>query len=449
MPTFNPYPYQSRAVDFIADHPRCALFLDMGLGKTAITLAAIRDALFDSLTASRVLVIAPKSTAVNTWPAERCKWTNFWGMRMGVAVGTAKQRHEVIDNPPEVTVINRENVAWLVGKAAGTWPWDMVVLDESSSFKSHRSARWKALRKVLPKIRRMVLLTGTPSPNGLEDLWAQIWLLDRGARLGSTLTQYRTRWFYPGAHNGDVVYQWLPRKGAREEIASKLSDICMSMKAEDYISVPEISDIDVPVAMEPWAAAAYAKFQRDLLLPCRDGAEVAATTAAALVNKLLQYTGGHVYDDAGKAHDTTSVKLDALKEIVEVASSPVLVFYGFRSEIPSLLSIEGAELFDGSPDMLSRWNAGSIPVLLAHPASMAYGLNMQEGGHVMVWYTLTWNLELYEQAKARLHRQGQKRPVMNYRLVCRGTVDEKVCNGLAQKTRIQDTLMAMIKQQKI
>ena len=297
---------------------------------------------------------------------------------------------------------------------------------------------------MLPKFSRMVLLTGTPSPNGLEDLWAQVWLLDQGARLGRTLGAYRQRWFHPGAHSGDVVYEWIPNKGAQAEIASKLADICMSMKAADYISVPAISDIDVPVVLDPKAMAAYNRFQRELLLSVADGQEIMATTAAALVNKLLQYTGGHVYDDDGVAHATTSAKLDALSEIVEAATSPVLVFYGFRSEIPGLMTLKGAELFDGSPAMMERWNAGSIPVLLAHPASMAYGLNMQAGGHVMVWYSLTWNQELYEQAKARLHRQGQKMPVMNYRLVCPGTVDEKVCNSLARKTDIQNLLMSMI-----
>ena len=291
----------------------------------------------------------------------------------------------------------------------------------------------------------MVLLTGTPSPNGLLDLWPQIWLLDKGARLGKTLTGYKSQYFSPGAHNGAIVYQWFPKKGAKEEIARRLSDICMSMKAEDYIEVPAITDIDVAVEMESSAAKAYVKFQQELLLPCKDGTEVAATTAAALVNKLLQYTGGHIYDDDGMAHDTTDAKFEALREIVEAATSPVLVFYYFRSEIESLLTLEGAELFDGSPAVLKRWNAGEIPVLLAHPASMAYGLNMQEGGHVMVWYTLTWNLELYEQAKARLHRQGQTKPVQNYRLICKGTVDEKVCLGLEKKNKIQDTLMQMIK----
>lgn len=442
---FNPYPYQSRAIDFIAGHPRCALFLDMGLGKTAVTLTAIAQALFDDMTASHVLVIAPKSTAVNTWPSEVAKWDGFDSLTMGVAVGTAAKRKKVLEDLPDITVINRENVPWLVSEVGSDWPYDMVVLDESSSFKNPRSARWKALRRMLPKISRMVLLTGTPSPNGLEDLWAQVWLLDQGARLGRTLGAYRQRWFHPGAHSGDVVYEWLANKGAQAEIASKLADICMSMKAADYISVPAISDIDVPVVLDPKAMAAYNRFQRELLLSVADGQEIMATTAAALVNKLLQYTGGHVYDDDGVAHATTSAKLDALSEIVEAATSPVLVFYGFRSEIPGLMTLKGAELFDGSPAMMERWNVGSIPVLLAHPASMAYGLNMQAGGHVMVWYSLTWNQELYEQAKARLHRQGQKMPVMNYRLVCPGTVDVRVCDSLSRKTNIQNLLMSMIK----
>lgn len=442
---FNPYPYQSRAIDFIADHPRCALFLDMGLGKTAVTLTAIARALWDDLTVSHALVVAPKSTAVNTWPSEVAKWDGFRDMTLEVAVGTVKHRQAVVDSPCDVTVINRENVPWLVNYAGEAWPYDMVVLDESSSFKNHQSARWKALKKMLPKITRLVLLTGTPSPNGLEDLWAQIYLLDGGKRLGHTLTSFRNRWFYPGARNGDVVYQWIPRRGADKEISVALSDVCMSMKAADYISVPAISDIDVPVVLDPKALAAYNRFQRELLLSVADGQEIMATTAAALVNKLLQYTGGHVYDEDGVAHATTSAKLETLKELLEAADSPVLVFYGFKSEIPSLQSLPGAELFDGSPDMLARWNDGGIPVLLAHPASMAYGLNMQRGGSIMVWYSLTWNLELYEQAKARLHRQGQTRPVRNYRLVCPGTVDERVAASLGKKSKVQDLLMSMIK----
>lgn len=442
-----PHAYQDRAVRWILDNPKCALWLDMGLGKTVVTLTAVASLLYDTFSVNRVLIIAPKSVAVNTWPAEVAKWDHLAGMELAVAVGTADQRRRALNGGAPVVAINRENVAWLVKECAPYWPFDMVVLDESSSFKDHRTARWKALRKVMPGVARLVELTGTPSPNGLEDLWAQAYLLDCGKRLFPTLTAFRMRWFYPGAHNGDTVYEWLPRKEAKVEIPQRMSDIAMCMKAEDYLDVPEMSEIDVAVALEPPAMKYYRKLEKDLLLPV-DGTTITALTAASLLGKLLQYTGGAVYDEDGKAHDVSDAKLDALEALVESAGSPVLVFYGFRSEIPRIMARLAAyqpRLFSGQEDLLEQWNKGGVRVLLAHPGSTAYGLNMQSGGHIMVWYSLTWSLELYEQAVARLHRQGQRNRTLVYRLICPGTADEAVAKALRTKDGVQSALMARVK----
>lgn len=444
---YTPHPYQRRACAWILEHPKCALWLDMGLGKTVVTLTAIGELLYDSFEVSRVLIVAPKSVAVNTWPSEVRKWDHLAGVGLAVAVGTAVQRRKALNSGAPVVVINRENVSWLVKECAPHWPFDMVVLDESSSFKDHRTTRWKSLRRVIMHVRRLVELTGTPSPNGLEDLWAQAWLLDGGRRLCRTLTEYRTRWFYPGAHNGDTVYEWLPRATAKTEIPERMADIAMCMKAEDYLTVPELSEVDVPVALEPSEMKAYRRFEKELLLPV-DGTEITAVTAASLLGKLMQFTGGAVYDEDGGAHDVSDAKLDALEALVEAADGPVLVFYGYRSEILRImrrLAGYGPRLFSGQEDLLEEWNKGAVRVLLAHPASTAYGLNMQAGGHIMVWYSLTWSLELYEQAVARLHRQGQKERTLVYRLLCPGTADESVARALKTKDSVQGALMDRVK----
>lgn len=445
MKVYNPYNYQRRAIAHILNHHFCALWLDMGLGKTAVTLTAIAE-LLDSLEARRVLVIAPLSVARNTWTAERDKWQHLRGLTIEVAVGTEKQRIAAIEAEAEVTVINRENVEWLVSHSSKTaWPFDMVVIDEASSFKNPASRRFKALRKIRPQVRRLVELTGTPSPNGLMDLWAQAWLLDFGQRLGRTLTAYRNGFFKPGRHNGPVVYEWKPLLGSAEMITRRLSDICLSMQAADYLQLPDLLTVDIPVRLDDADIERYRKFERDNLIELQ-GDEITATQAATLTGKLLQYTGGGVYDDAGQYVAVHAAKIAALTELVESAGEPVLVFYAFAGERERILAeIPEARHFTGQPEILRQWNEGKVPVLLCHPASVGYGLNLQGGGRLIVWFSPTWNLEHYRQANARLHRQGQQKPVAVYRLLVPDTVDARVVDALEGKGTLQDFVLDAVK----
>jgi len=450
---YTPHAYQERATRFIIDHPNCALFLDMGLGKSVITLTAIQQLMEDYLEINKVLVIAPKSVARNTWPSELRKWDHLKGLRMSVVMGTVAQRKKALDADADIYVTNRDNVKWLVDYCDLTlvkWPFNCVVLDESSSFKNPQSRRYKALRRMRWLIYRMIALTGTPSPNGLMDLWAQIELLDKGARLGRTLTTYRTRYFNPGRHNGHVVYEWRPKAGAREQITEAISDICLSMRAEDYLEMPDLIPAGTDIILTEEEAKGYADFEKEQLMEV-DDTEIEALTAAALTNKLLQYTGGAVYDSEHEWHEVGRSKLDVLSDLVETAGEPVLIFYAYKHELARIqeeLKDYQPVVFTGEPEILGSWNRGEIRVLLCHPASVAYGLNMQEGGRIIVWYTPTWNLELYEQANARLHRQGQERPVLIYHLIALGTVDERVMEALSGKSSMQDYLMRRIKELK-
>lgn len=450
---YTPHAYQERATRFIIDHPNCALFLDMGLGKSVITLTAIQQLMEDYLEINKVLVIAPKSVARNTWPAELMKWDHLKDLRMSVVMGTEKQRKKALEADADIYVTNRDNVKWLVDYCDLTlvkWPFNCVVLDESSSFKNPQSRRYKALRRMRWLIYRMIALTGTPSPNGLMDLWAQIELLDKGARLGRTLTTYRSRYFNPGRHNGHVVYEWRPKAGAREQITEAISDICLSMRAEDYLEVPDLIPAGTDIILSEEEAKGYADFEKEQLMEV-DDTEIEALTAAALTNKLLQYTGGAVYDSEHEWHEVGRSKLDVLSDLVETAGEPVLIFYAYKHELARIqeeLKDYQPMVFTGEPEILDSWNRGEIRVLLCHPASVAYGLNMQEGGRIIVWYTPTWNLELYEQANARLHRQGQERPVLIYHLIALGTVDERVMDALSGKSSMQDYLMRRIKELK-
>lgn len=450
---YTPHAYQERATRFIIDHPNCALFLDMGLGKSVITLTAIQQLMEDYLEINKVLVIAPKSVARNTWPAELMKWDHLKDLRMSVVMGTEKQRKKALEADADIYVTNRDNVKWLVDYCdliLVKWPFNCVVLDESSSFKNPQSRRYKALRRMRWLIYRMIALTGTPSPNGLMDLWAQIELLDKGARLGRTLTTYRSRYFNPGRHNGHVVYEWRPKAGAREQITEAISDICLSMRAEDYLEVPDLIPAGTDIILSEEEAKGYADFEKEQLMEV-DDTEIEALTAAALTNKLLQYTGGAVYDSEHEWHEVGRSKLDVLSDLVETAGEPVLIFYAYKHELARIqeeLKDYQPMVFTGEPEILDSWNRGEIRVLLCHPASVAYGLNMQEGGRIIVWYTPTWNLELYEQANARLHRQGQERPVLIYHLIALGTVDERVMDALSGKSSMQDYLMRRIKELK-
>ena len=450
---FVPHAYQQRAIDFILDHPKCALFMDMGLGKTVVTLTAVQQLKEDYLEVSKILVIAPKSVARNTWPSECRKWDHLKGLRVSVVMGTETQRRKAISAEADVYVVNRENLTWMVNyhdQVLVTWPYNCVVIDESSSFKNPQSKRYKALRRMRWKIWRIIELTGTPSPNGLMDLWSQIELLDGGQRLGRTLTTYRTNYFTPGRNNGHVVYEWRPKPGAKERIAGQISDICLSMKAEDYLEMPDVIHAGMDIVLTDAEMKAYRTFEREQLMEV-DDTEIEAVTAAALANKLLQFSGGAIYDSEHEWHEVGRSKVEALTELVEMAAEPVLVFYAYQHELARLtVALEEFEpvLFRGEPDILERWNRGEIRVLLCHPASVSFGLNMQEGGHIIVWYTPTWNLEQYLQANARLHRQGQRRPVILYHLVALGTLDERVMSALAGKSTCQEFVMQRIKELK-
>ena len=444
---YQPHEYQKRATQFIIDNRYCALFLDMGLGKTVSTLTAIDILKNDYLEIDKVLVIAPKSVALNTWSGETAKWDHLRKLRISVAMGTAAQRSKAIERDADIYVTNRDNVKWIVDYfKKEPWPFDTVVLDESSSFKNPSSQRFKALRKIRPQLRRVIELTGTPSPNGLMDLWPQIWLLDMGERLGRTLGSYRSEFFTAGRRNGAVVYDWIARPGARQRISKRLADISMSMQASDYLDMPDVIDGGLTLALSPDEMRDYQAFQKEQLMQL-DNTDIEAVTAAALTNKLLQYTGGALYDDQHNWHEVSTAKLEALQDIVESTDESVLIYYQYQSEKDRILKmLPDAVTFTGEPELLESWNAGKIRLMLAHPASVAYGLNMQAGGHIRVWYTPTWNLELYMQANARLHRQGQTKPVVIYHLIAAGTIDERVMQALNCKNGSQAALLKHIKE---
>ena len=409
-----------------------------------VTLTAIDRLIYDYMCVARVLVIAPKKVAEATWQDEAGKWDHLKRLRFSTALGSAKERERAVNAKADITIINRENVAWLVDYFGYRWPFDMVVVDESSSFKSAASKRFKALRRVLPRIRSVVLLTGTPSPNGIEDLWSQIYLLDQGERLGKFITHYRARYF---DHN-PWRHEYVPKPGAFEAVRAKIGDICVSMRAEDYLQLPELVVHDVPVALDEKAAKAYRQLEREMVMEV-DGGELSATSAAALTNKLLQLCGGCVYGEDGEAHRVHDAKLEALSELLDGIGEPVLLFYGYRHELPGLRTVAAhggrrvRELSDAGD--AAAWNRGEVDVLLAHPASCAYGLNLQAGGRNVVWYTLTWSLELYQQANARLHRQGQEKPVIVHRLLVKGGVDEDVAKALEGKDESQAALIEALK----
>ena len=446
---YNPHTYQTRLKDFIISNRYAFLTVDMGLGKTVTTLTAVRELLEDYLEAERVLVIAPKSVAENTWTSECAKWDHLAHLRVSVVMGTEAQRIKALETPADIYVINRDNVVWLTEHLGNSWDFDTVIVDESSSFKNPQARRFKALRKVRPRIRRVILLTGTPSPNGHMDLWAQMWLIDMGERLGRTLGSFRTKYFKPGRSNGHVVYDWHLLPGAGDKISAKMQDVTVSLKAEDWLEVPDLIETDTLIALSPTETKAYRDFERDQLMSL-DGKDIEALTAAALANKLLQFTGGAMYDTEHGWHTVGDAKLRALEDLVETAGDePVLVFYQYKHELERLqerFKPLQPVTFSGEPEILKKWNEGSIKMLLCQPASVQYGLNMQEGGHIIVWYTPTWNLEQYQQANARLHRQGQERPVLCYRLICAGTIDERVVKALNVKDNAQETLLRLIRE---
>lgn len=444
---FRPHDYQQRAINFILEHDAAGLFLEMGLGKTAITLTAIDKLMNDLFEVSRVLVIAPLRVAEDTWSRESSKWDHLKHLKISKILGPAEERRRAMTADADVYVINRENVVWLVdtlAKARIKWPFDMVVIDELSSFKSNQSKRFKALRKVRPLIDRIVGLTGTPAANSLMDLWAEIYLLDRGQRLGNTIGNYRSAYFRPGYCNGNIVYKWQALPGAMKAITSKISDITVSMKAEDYIQLPDRIDSTISVKLDKKAMDKYREMEQKSLLEL-EGSEVVALDAAAVMSKLLQMANGFIYDENHNAIHIHDGKLEALDEIIEASDGPVLVYYNFTADKDSLLQKYTKARQLENDKTIAEWNDGKIDILLAHPASVAYGLNLQEGGHIIVWYGIPWSLELYQQANARLHRQGQDKPVLVYHITAEGTADEDVIRKLAAKDVTQSALIEVLK----
>ena len=435
---FAPYPHQLAGIDWIINHPACALLWGMGTGKTVTTLTAVDRLLYDQLEDGPVLVIAPKRVAENTWSKECAKWEHLHHLRVVKIMGDAQQRQKALvhvhKKTADIFVINRENVAWLVEYYKGLWPFRIVVIDELSSFKSAQAKRWKALRRVRGRIRRIIGLTGTPRPNGLEDLWPEVYLLDQGERLGRTLSQFRAQYLVPEKMNGHIVYSYRPREGAEAEVYGKLSDICMSIRKEDVLSLPgqiyEDIVLEAPLAL----LKQYKAFERDKVLECLDAdGEIVAGTAAALTNKLLQYANGAIYDMDGQVHHLHDIKLDALEEMVEAAGGdPVLVLYAYKHDADRIRERIACRALD-KPEDIDAWNAGQIPVALAHPASIGHGLNLQDGGHIIIWYGMTWSLELYQQANERLNRPGQKNVCRIYHLILGGTHDERVLQSLNNK----------------
>ena len=448
---FVPHPYQAYATQRIVDDPAVGLFLSMGLGKTVITLTAINELKYHRFRVARCLVVAPKKVAEATWATEAAKWDHLRHLRIIPVLGSAKRRIAALATPGDVWVINRENIPWLVDYCRHDWPFDMVVLDESSSFKNASSKRFKALRLVRPRIRRIVELTGTPSPNGLEDLWAQVYLLDGGARLGKTLTSYREAFFTQDySRPGQMYRTYSPQDGAEDRIKAAISDICVSMSAADYLELPDYVEDIVPVALDAKARRAYDALERDMLLQV-DETTITAGSAAVLNGKLLQLCSGAAYDESGQVAHVHDCKLEAFMELVEgLHGEHALVFYWFQHERDRLLEALAktglrVRVYTGAADG-AAWNAGEVDILLAHPMSCGYGLNLQQGGHHAVWYGYpNWALELYQQANARLYRQGQRYPVICHHLVVQGGMDEAVVAALHDKGDAQAALMESLR----
>jgi SNF2 family DNA or RNA helicase len=442
MKTFTPYPHQEAGIDWILSRSACALLWGMGTGKTVTTLTAIQHLLYDYMEDGPALVIAPKRVAEDTWSKEAAKWEHLKHLNVVKIMGSAKQRidalRSVYEGPfADVYVINRENVVWLVEHLGGRWPFPIVVLDELSSFKSNQAKRWKALRRVRGRIRQIIGLTGTPRPNGIEDFWPEMYLLDQGERLGRTLTAFRSKYLVPEKMNGHIVYSYKPRPGAEAEVYDKLADLCMSIRKEDVLQLPGQIYEDIELTPSKQLLTKYKQFERDAVLEVLDGDEIMAGTAAALTNKLLQFANGAIYDMDGQAHELHNVKLDALEELVEEAGGdPVLVLYAYKHDAERIRQRIPCRSLDTSAD-IDDWNAGKIPVALAHPASIGHGLNLQEGGHITIWFGLTWSLELYQQANERLNRPGQTQVCRVYHLILKGTHDERVLQALKNKDKGQ------------
>ena len=442
---FSPHNYQSYAIDYIETHPIAAVLLDMGLGKTVISLTAIADLLFDSFEAHRILVVAPLRVARDTWPAEISKWQHLKHLTYAVAVGTVKERKAALSAGADITIINRENLGWLIDSSGYEFDYDMVIIDELSSFKNHKSKRFQSLMKVRPKVKRIIGLTGTPSSNGLMDLWAEFKLLDFGERLGRFITHYRNNYFIPDKRNGEIIYSYKPMPYAEDAIYRKISDITISMKSTDHLQMPELITSQYEVQLSEEEEQRYEELKADFILELPEG-EITAANAASLTGKLSQLANGAIYDDEGNIVEFQDRKLDALEDIIESANGkPLLVAYWFKHDLQRIKKRFDVREIKTSKDIID-WNNGDIPVAVIHPASAGHGLNLQAGGSTLVWFGLTWSLELYQQTNARLWRQGQSSgTVVIEHIITKGTIDERILKALSLKEVSQNALIDAVK----
>lgn len=441
---YKPHSYQEYAIRYIETHPISALLIDMGLGKTSITLTAIRNLLFDSFEVCKVLVIAPLRVAKNTWTDEIKKWEHLNSLSYSLIIGNESERLSALNEKADIYIINRENVDWLVNKSGYKFDFDMVVIDELSSFKNHQSKRFKSLMKVRPLVKRIVGLTGTPSSNGLMDLFAEFKILDMGKRLGYFIGQYRNTYFKPDKMNGPIVYSYKPLPNAENAIYEKISDITVSMKANEYLKMPELLTSNYVVELSNSEKNQYDEMKKSLVLEITDG-EITASNAASLSNKLCQLSNGAIYDDEQNIVEIHDRKLEALEDIIEsMNGKPLLIAYWYRHDLERIKSRFSVREIKTSED-ISDWNDGKIPVALIHPASAGHGLNLQNGGSTLVWFGLTWSLELYQQTNARLYRQGQKNTVVIQHIITKGTIDEQILKALQKKNKTQADLIDAVR----
>ncbi|MGN0663382.1 MAG: SNF2-related protein [Faecalibacterium sp.] len=442
---FAPHDYQAYAIDYIETHPVAAVLLDMGLGKTVISLTAIADLLFDSFEARHILVVAPLRVARDTWPAEIEKWEHLHHLTYSVVVGTPKERCVALMSGADITIINRESLSWLIEDSGFPFDYDMVVIDELSSFKNHKSKRFRALMKVRPKVKRIIGLTGTPSSNGLMDLWAEFKLLDMGKRLGRFITQYRDDYFLPDKRNGQIIYSYKPMPNAEDAIYRKISDMTISMKSTDHLKMPELLSSKYEVRLSDEERIRYEELKSQLVLRLPEG-EVTAANAASLTGKLVQLANGAIYSDDGDTVEFHDRKLDGLEDIIEAANGkPLLVAYWFKHDLMRIKQRFDVREIKSSKD-ITDWNSGKIPVAVIHPASAGHGLNLQAGGSTLIWFGLTWSLELYQQTNARLWRQGQTAgTVVIQHIITKGTIDERILKALSMKELTQNSLIDAVK----
>ena len=442
---FSPHNYQAYAIDYIETHPIAAVLLDMGLGKTVISLTAIADLLFDSFEAHRILVVAPLRVARDTWPAEIAKWEHLQHLTYAVCVGTPKERRMALMSGADITIINRENLGWLIDSSGFDFDYDMIIIDELSSFKNHKSKRFQSLMKVRPKVKRIIGLTGTPSSNGLMDLWAEFKLLDFGERLGRFITHYRNNYFIPDKRNGEIIYSYKPMPYAEDAIYRRISDITISMKSTDHLQMPELITSQYEVQLSEEETQRYEELKADFILELPEG-EITAANAASLTGKLSQLANGAIYDDDGNIIEFHDRKLDALEDLIEAANGkPLLVAYWFKHDLQRIKKRFNVREIKSSKD-ITDWNNGEIPVAVIHPASAGHGLNLQAGGSILIWFGLTWSLELYQQTNARLWRQGQTSgTVVIEHIITKGTIDERILKALSLKEVTQNALIDAVK----